>query len=282
MTVICARSVTAWPTAASLEDSPLMAAAVVSSLRAPGGAAVRAPSASTSPSDAMTMRSRDRLPGDSAAGTTTPRNRMSVPIRDRQSVPSTRRTSASSWMPWLVTVRCSRPSIISAVCTRDSQLDASACQRTIEHASRIDERDGRKRAGDGADEDQIGKTGDRTGRFEPRVDRDALPLRGGETSRCGVDGNRAVRVGDERQPSLRIIVCDDARHADAAAGLNAAGFDLRQQRFDFVAVRRSSRRRARAARGGAAQSNATTDQNPVAAVRGHTPCRGSTGPQAIH
>ena len=41
-----------------------------------------------------------------------------------------------------------------------SQLDAAACQRTIEHARRIDERDGRKRAGDGADDDRIGKMGD--------------------------------------------------------------------------------------------------------------------------
>jgi branched-chain amino acid transport system permease protein len=36
-----------------------------------------------------------------------------------------------------------------------------------------------------------------------------MPLRGGEASWCGVDGNRAVRVSDERQASLSIIVGDD-------------------------------------------------------------------------
>ena len=79
-----------------------------------------------------------------------------------------------------------------------------------------------------------------------------------------------------------IIVRDDAGHADAAAGRNAAGFDVRQERLDFVAARRSSGRRARAARGGAAAEEGDDGENPVPAVRGHTPRRRSTGPQAIH
>jgi hypothetical protein len=94
--------------------------------------------------------------------------------------------------------------------------------------------------------------------------------------------NRAVRVRDERQPSLRIIVGDDAGHADAAAGLNAAGLDLPQERLDFAGARCRSGPGARAARGGAADEEHNGDQNPVPAVRAHASRRRSTRPQAIH
>jgi hypothetical protein len=85
-----------------------------------------------------------------------------------------------------------------------------------------------------------------------------------------VYGDRAVGVCDVRQPSLRIIVCDDAGHTDAAAGAKAARVDLRKERLYFVAGRNSTRRRARAAHGGTADDQCNDDQKPVTAVCART------------
>ena len=66
-----------------------------------------------------------------------------------------------------------------------------------------------------------------------------------------------------------------------AAGPNAAGFDLSQDRGDFVAIRRNSVRGARAARGDDVEERGDENQPPVRRRR-HLPRRRSAGPQASH